>query len=166
MILETVMQEDSGKTLSTVITKIFIRVKISCSSVGQLSYTINFCTATVVSDSLVYVYGFRMLLNFILSAKSTKSTNLNCVRKFVRLQYPVKLGACTSFFAYMYFQSHTALLFVYCLFVCLFFQWWFLSCTWSFDCSPATQWQFGGAPGSLWQPELQAEWWKLLWFFL
>ena len=29
-----------------------------------------------VSDAFVYVYGFRMLLNFVLSAKSTKYTKL------------------------------------------------------------------------------------------
>ena len=41
----------------------------------------------MVSDTLVYVYGFRMLLNFVLSAKSTKYTKLNRIRKFVPLQY-------------------------------------------------------------------------------
>ena len=71
----------------TVIAEIFVRVKISYSSVCQLSYVRNFRTATVVSDTLVYVYGFRMLLNFVLSAKSTKYTKLNRVRKFVRLHY-------------------------------------------------------------------------------
>ena len=43
----------------------------------------------MVSDILVYVYGFRMLLNFVLPAKSTKCTKLNRVRNFVRLQYVV-----------------------------------------------------------------------------
>ena len=62
--------------------------KISYSSVGRLSYARNFRTAMVVSDALVYVYGFRMLLNFVHSAKSTKYTKLNRVWKFVRLQYP------------------------------------------------------------------------------
>ena len=70
----------------TVIAEIFVRVKISYSSVCQLSYARNFRTATVVSDTHAYVYGFRMLLNFVLSAKSTKYTKLNRVRKFVRLQ--------------------------------------------------------------------------------
>ena len=56
----------------TVIAEIFVRVKISYSSVCQLSYARNFRTATVVSDTLVYVYGFRMLLNFVLPVKSTK----------------------------------------------------------------------------------------------
>ena len=73
--------------LGTVIAEIFVRVKISYSSVCQLSYARNFRTATVVSDTHAYVYGFRMLLNFVLSAKSTKYTKLNRVRKFVRLQY-------------------------------------------------------------------------------
>ena len=71
----------------TGIAEIFVRVKISYSSVCQLSYARNFRTATVVSDTHAYVYGFRMLLNFVLSAKSTKYTKLNRVRKFVRLQY-------------------------------------------------------------------------------
>ena len=47
----------------------------------------NFGTATLVSATLAYVYGFCMLLNFVLSAKSTKYTKLNPVRKYVRLQY-------------------------------------------------------------------------------
>ena len=63
---------------STVIAEIFVRVKISYSSVCQLSYSRNFHgTATVVSDTHANVYGFRMLLNFVLSAESTK---LNRVR--------------------------------------------------------------------------------------
>ena len=68
----------------TVIAEIFVRVKVSYSSVCRLSYARNFRTATMVSDTLVYVYGFRMVLNFVLSAKSTKYTKLNRVRKFVR----------------------------------------------------------------------------------
>ena len=72
---------------TTVIAEIFVRVKISYSSVCQLSYARNFRTATVVSDTLVHVNGFRMLLNFVLSAKSTKYTKLNRVQIFVRLQY-------------------------------------------------------------------------------
>ena len=70
----------------TVIVEIFVHVKISNSSVPQLSYATNFCTATVVCHALVYVHGFRMLLNFVLSAKSTKYTKLNRVRKYLRLQ--------------------------------------------------------------------------------
>ena len=72
--------------LCTVIAEIFVRVKILYSSACRLSYARNFRTATVMSDTLVYVYGFRMLLNFVLSAKSTKYTKLNRVWKFVRLQ--------------------------------------------------------------------------------
>ena len=64
-----------------------VRVKISYSSVCQLSYARNFRTATVVSDTLAYVYGLRMLLNIVLPAKSTKYTKLNRVRNFVQLQY-------------------------------------------------------------------------------
>ena len=72
----------------TVIAEIFVRVKNSYSSVCQLqSYARHFRTVTVVSDTHAYVYGFRMLLNFVLYAKSTKYTKLNRVRKFVRLQY-------------------------------------------------------------------------------
>ena len=76
-----------GHKTFTIIGEIFVRVKISYSSVPQLSYATNFRTAKVVSHALVYVQGFRMLLNFVLSAKSTKYTKLNRVRKFVRLQY-------------------------------------------------------------------------------
>ena len=72
--------------LITVIAEIFVCVKILYSSVCRLSYARIFRTATVVSDTLVYVYGFRMLLNFVLSAKSTKYTKLNRVQKCVRLQ--------------------------------------------------------------------------------
>ena len=71
---------------STEIAEIFVRVKISYSSVRELSYAINYRTAMMVSHTLLYVHGFRMLLNFVLSAESTKSTKLNRVRKFVRLQ--------------------------------------------------------------------------------
>ena len=60
------------KDAHTVIVEIFVRVKISYSSVPQRSYATNFRTATVVCHALVYVHGFRMLLNFVLSAKSTK----------------------------------------------------------------------------------------------
>ena len=72
---------------TTVIAEIFVRVKISYSGVRGLSYAINFRTARAVSHTLLYVHGFRMLLNFVLSAESTKSTKLNRVRKFLRLQY-------------------------------------------------------------------------------
>ena len=58
--------------LHNVIAEIFVRVKVSYSSVCRLSYATNFRTATVVSDTLVCVYAFHMLLNFVLSAKSTK----------------------------------------------------------------------------------------------
>ena len=72
--------------LFTVIAEIFVCVKISYSGVRELSYAINFRTARMVSHTLLYVYGFRMLLNFILPAEDTKSTKLNRVRKFLRLQ--------------------------------------------------------------------------------
>ena len=84
-------------TLSTVIAEIFVRVKMSYSSVCQLSYARNFRTATVVSDTHACVYGFRMLLNFVLSPKSTKYTKLNRVRKFVRLQYVYLFPSFSSF---------------------------------------------------------------------
>ena len=41
------------------------------------SSAIKFRTATVVSHSLLYVHGFRLLLNLVLPAKSTKYTKLN-----------------------------------------------------------------------------------------
>ena len=56
----------------TVIAEIFVRVKISYSSARELSYAINFRTARAMSHTLVCVHSFRMLLNFVLSAKSTK----------------------------------------------------------------------------------------------
>ena len=68
-----------GQVRNTVIAEIFVRVKISYSSACRLSHARNFRTATVMSDTLVYVYGFRMLLNFVLPAKSTKYTKLNRV---------------------------------------------------------------------------------------
>ena len=63
---------------TTVIAEIFVRVKIPYSGVRDLSYAINFRTAGTVSHTLLCVHGFRMLLNFVLSAESTKSTKLNC----------------------------------------------------------------------------------------
>ena len=72
---------------SAVIAEIFVRVKISYSSVRELSYAISFRTERTVAHTLLYVHGFRMLLNFVRSAESTKSTKLNRVRKFLRLQY-------------------------------------------------------------------------------
>ena len=83
--------QGAGLTLEnkedTVIAEIFVRVKISYSSVREFSYAINFRTLKAVSHTLVYAQGFRMLLIFVLSAKSTKYTKLNRVLKFLRLQY-------------------------------------------------------------------------------
>ena len=57
----------------TVIAEIFVRVKISFSiaSVRELSYAINFRTSRAVSHTPVYAQSFRMLLIFVLTAKST-----------------------------------------------------------------------------------------------
>ena len=66
-------------TSSTEFAEIFVRVKISYSSVRELSYAIQFRTARVMSNALVYMYGFRMRLNFVLSAQSTKFMKLNRV---------------------------------------------------------------------------------------
>ena len=44
----------------TVITEIFVRVKILYSSVCELSYAINFRTTRTVSHTLLFVQGFRM----------------------------------------------------------------------------------------------------------
>ena len=71
---------------NTGIAEISVRVKISYSSVHKLSYAVNFRTARAVSNTLVNMHGFRMLLIFIFSAKSTKYTKLNRVQKFLRLQ--------------------------------------------------------------------------------
>ena len=70
--------------LATVIVEICIRLKISYSGVRKLSYAIIFRTARTVSHTLLHVHGFRMRLNFVLSAESMKSTKLNRVRKFLR----------------------------------------------------------------------------------
>ena len=80
-----------SRSQCTVIAEIF--VKISYSSVRRISYAINFRTARTVSHTLVYVHGLRVLQHFVLSAKSTKSTKLNRVRKYLRLQY-LTLWAC------------------------------------------------------------------------
>ena len=56
--------------LITVMAEISVCVKISYPGVREVSYAINFHTARTVSHTLVYVHGFRMLLNFELSAKS------------------------------------------------------------------------------------------------
>ena len=58
----------------------------------------NYRTARAVSHTLVYVHGFRMLQNFVCSAKSTKNTKLSRVRKFLRLQYAIKAGVDRSHF--------------------------------------------------------------------
>ena len=59
--------------------EIFVRVKISYSSLREFSYAIKFCTARAVSQTLVSLHDFRMLINFVLSAESTKYTKLNRV---------------------------------------------------------------------------------------
>ena len=81
MIKEEESKKDRKK--HTVIAEIFVRLKVSYSSIHELSYAIHFCTARAVSHALVYVHGFRMLLNFVLSAKGTKYTKLIRVRKFL-----------------------------------------------------------------------------------
>ena len=71
---------------TTVIVETFVRIKYSSSSVCGLSYAINFRTARATSHTLVHVYRYRMLQNFVLSAKSTRNTKLNRVRNVLRLQ--------------------------------------------------------------------------------
>ena len=88
---------------TTVIAEIFVRVKISHSSVGELSFATNFRTARTVSHTLLYMHGFRMLLNFVLSAESTKSTKLNRVRKFLRLQYTIATAQAPFSFSLLRF---------------------------------------------------------------
>ena len=66
----------------TVIAEIFVRVKSSYSTVHQISYTINVRTAVLVSCTLVHLHGFRMLLNFVLSTKSTKYAKLIAYKTF------------------------------------------------------------------------------------
>ena len=59
---------------NTVVTEVFVRAKISYSRLLELSYAINFRTTRAVSHTgtLVCVHRFSVLLNFVLSAKSTK----------------------------------------------------------------------------------------------
>ena len=71
---------------TTLITEMFIHVKMSYSSVREISYAINFRTARMASHPLLYVHVFRMRLNFVLSVESTKSKKLSRVRKFLRSQ--------------------------------------------------------------------------------
>ena len=71
----------------TVIAEIFVCVNILYSRVCHLRHATNFRTARAVSQALVYVHGFRMLLNFVLAAKRTESTKLNRVRTFLGFQY-------------------------------------------------------------------------------
>ena len=76
------------------IAEIFVLVKISHSSVRELSCGINVRTARTVSHTLLYVHGFRTLLNFVLSVEGANSTKLTRVRKVLRLQcYRWKFGA-------------------------------------------------------------------------
>ena len=57
--------------MSTVIAEIFVREKIRTPAFADFR-TPNFRTARAMLQTLVYVYGFRMLKNVVLSAKSTK----------------------------------------------------------------------------------------------
>ena len=74
---------------TTVIAELFVCVKILYSGVGWLLYAINIHTAKAASHTRVQVYGFRMRKNFVLSAKSTKNTKINCIRKFLRLHWVI-----------------------------------------------------------------------------
>ena len=65
----------------TVFAENFVRVKISYSSVRGLPYAIDFRTSRAVSQTLVNAFGFGMLQNSVLSAKSMTNTKLNCARK-------------------------------------------------------------------------------------
>ena len=50
-----------------------------------------------MAHPLLYVHGFRMLLSFVLSDESTKSTKLNRIQKFsVRTQFFVRMTSCTK----------------------------------------------------------------------
>ena len=81
----------------TVIAEIFVWVKVSYTSVLELLYAINFRRARTVSHTLVCVHAFRVLLNFMLSAKRASKTKLNRLRKFLSLQFWIKnTGRFTS----------------------------------------------------------------------
>ena len=80
------MKAVSQLVLSSVIAEIFVRVEISYSSVRELSYAVNSYTARTVSLTVLYVHCVCMLLNFVLSAESVKSTNLNLVQNFLDIR--------------------------------------------------------------------------------
>ena len=84
---------------NTVIAEIFVRVKISYSSVCQLSYAGNFRTATVVSDTLVYAYGFRMLLLFRTSRQKREIYEIKSRTKFCAITVHAKfiVGGISDF---------------------------------------------------------------------
>ena len=67
----------------TVFAEIFVRT-LAFASFRALKFS---CSEDGVAYTVIYVYGFRMLLNFVLSAQRTKSTKSNRVQKFLRLQY-------------------------------------------------------------------------------
>ena len=102
--LTMVLNTETSWSPTTVIAEIFVRVKISYSSVREFSYAINFRTLKAVSHTPVYVQGFRMLLIFVLSAKSTKYTKLNRVLKFLRLQYYLFHRICLTINKIVYYQ--------------------------------------------------------------
>ena len=99
-------QSNCENILHTVTAEIFVRVKISYSSVRELSYAVKFRTARTMSHTLLYMHGFRMLLNFVFSTtESTKSTKLNRVRNFCdysteKLQFFVRCP-----FSYFWLES-------------------------------------------------------------
>ena len=81
--------EEFSKNESVLITgiaEIFIHIKVLCCGVRELLYPINFRAAGVVSHTFGYVHGSCVLPNFEVSANSAKSSKLNPVRKFLRLQ--------------------------------------------------------------------------------
>ena len=78
-------------SFNTVIAEISVCLNVSHSSVREFSHATNFHTAMEVSHTLIYVHGFRMLLIFILSAKSTKYTKFNLCTKISAITVDAKV---------------------------------------------------------------------------
>ena len=99
------------KKSPTVIAEIFVRVKISHSSVREFLYAINFRTLKPVSHTLVYVQGFRMLLILVLSAKKYEISEIKSRTKISAITV-LKGGAIISvmhghFIKYANTHTHT-----------------------------------------------------------
>ena len=77
----------SDQQIGTGIAEIFVRVKFCTLALADFrTRKIFILQGRCHMRTLVNVYGFRMLQNFVRSAKSMENTKINCVRKFLQLQ--------------------------------------------------------------------------------